>query len=103
LAEVLDRFEEAGESGIVYQVVVDAWPEDDSSRVMRVSVTVDGGRVSALHPVSWGPRQVDGRTQWSRDQNRPRPVAGPLAGAERQAGRLLAARVRAGHDPHRSP
>lgn len=53
LADVPDRFEEVGTRGTVYQVVVEAWPDDRSGNVLRVCVSVDGGRVSAVFPVGW--------------------------------------------------
>jgi hypothetical protein len=53
LADVPDRFEEVGARGTVCQVVVEAWTEDRSGNVLRVCVSVDGGRVSAVFPVGW--------------------------------------------------
>jgi hypothetical protein len=54
LAAVPDRFEEIGPSGVSYQIVVEAWSEDRNGNVLRISVSIDGGEVSALRPVGWG-------------------------------------------------
>ena len=54
LVDVPDRFGEVGASGIVYQVVVEARPEDETGKVLRVSVAVDGARAQCPPPGGGG-------------------------------------------------
>lgn len=53
LVDVPDRFEIHGRTGVTYQVVVEAWPQNREGKVLEIVVSVDGGSVSAIRPVGW--------------------------------------------------